>query len=333
MNDLDILAEFRVDVPPAEPTALRAARDRLLSTPAPTSSSMKSRRSRRIGLRWRLAIGGAVAVAAAAALAVPGLVGVKVPTSTPDTEAAHILQHAALVAQELPMADPDPNQLVFIESVTDYANANVNSQGVTTWTNEPPKLRQIWLSVDGRSNGLLRERPLAGPGAWTFTYQLAGCRNGHANPVPRQVSDDSCDTRPAYRGDLPTTADAMLKYLYRHSDGGNPRDQQAFVTVGDTIRESYLPPAALSAMFAAAARIPGVTVDHDAVDASGRHGIAVARTFNGIAAELIFDPDTYRYLGDREVATQNGDGLTTGQVIGSSAVQRVAIVDQVAQLP
>jgi hypothetical protein len=28
-----------------------------------------------------------------------------------------------------------------------------------------------------------------------------------------------------------------------------------------------------------------VTVAHDAVDASGRHGIAVARTFNGIKIE------------------------------------------------
>src|SRR5262249_53108412 len=148
-----------------------------------------------------------------------------------------------------------PDRYVFVESVTQFVTIASAADGKTTISLDPPKLRRIWLSVDGTRDGLLRERPMSDPNAWSETPL-----NG---PEP-----------PAYRRDLPTDTDAMLAYLYHNSHGQNPRDQQAFITVGDLIREAYIPPAALSALFSAAARIPGVTVERGAVDASGRHGIA-----------------------------------------------------------
>ena len=57
--------------------------------------------------------------------------------------------------------------------------------------------------------------------------------------------------------DVPRDADAALKFLYRQSEGDNPRDQQAFTTLQELLVDSYLPPDALSALFEAAARIPG----------------------------------------------------------------------------
>jgi DNA-directed RNA polymerase specialized sigma24 family protein len=46
---------------------------------------------------------------------------------------------------------------------------------------------------------------------------------------------------------LPTDATATRTWLYRNGQGGNPPDVQAFRTVGDTLRESYVPPRSLSA--------------------------------------------------------------------------------------
>jgi hypothetical protein len=330
MSDIEVLDRFRADVPAVEPAVLRRARNRLLAETVPAG---RVRVPGPGAPRWRLAaVGGGVLVVAAALFAIGNPMGVRVPTSTPDTEAAHLLQNAALAALNLPVEVPGPDRYVYVESVTAYANGEAHD-GTIVWRLGGPKVRRIWLSVDGTNDGLLRERPQSDPGGWTET-PLAGCRDGHLNPVPRQVgAGGPCRPMPAYRGDLPTGTDAMVRYLYRNSHGENPPDQQAFVTVGDLIREAYLPPAALSALYSAAARIPGVSVQRDVVDAAGRHGIAVARAFNGIRHELIFDPATYEFLGEREVVTRDGDGLTAGQLFGSAAVLRVAIVARPGQLP
>src|SRR5438552_1398699 len=83
---------------------------------------------------------------------------------------------------------------------------------------------------------------------------------------------------------------------------GDPSvDGRAWTAVGDLMRESYLPPAQRAAVFQAAELIPGVTLVRDVQDAAGRTGIAVARVDDrrGLRDELIFNPATYLYQGER----------------------------------
>ncbi len=93
----------------------------------------------------------------------------------------------------------------------------------------------------------------------------------------------------------------MLSYLYQHNAGKNPADQQAFITAGGLIRDTYIPSAALAALFEAVAKIPGVAVVHGAVTVNGTRGIAVQRTFGGDSQQLIFDPRTHAFIGERQV--------------------------------
>jgi len=58
-----------------------------------------------------------------------------------------------------------------------------------------------------------------------------------------------------------------------------------------------------------AQRVAQECLDQHAAEAPARHGIAVVRTFTGIEAELIFDPDTFRYLGDREMTSKLFDEI------------------------
>ncbi len=76
-----------------------------------------------------------------------------------------------------------------------------------------------------------------------------------------------------------------------------------------------------------------MTVQQDMVDAAGRHGIAVGRTYNGQRQELIFDRQTFAYLGTRELTTEPIYGLPAGTVIGFTAVLKVAVVDRPGQQP
>ena len=321
--------------PPALRTRVLAALEQPVSG-RPARVRWVRARPARLGsasrLGWRLG--------AAAGLAAAVTAGVFALQTTPsgghrpaaNAEAAEILNYAAATAGGAPAPAVRPNQFVFVESMTAYPSY---VPGVADPGPRPAdrKLRQIWLSVDGTGDGVLKERPSDGTGRWRIS-PLPGCRDGQSTAVKGNVTEtqgsvtvtQKCEATPAYHGDLPSDPAAMLTYLYRNSNGGNPADQQAFITVGDLIRENYLPPRSLSALFAATAKIPGVTVTRSVVDADGRTGIAVGRTFNGSRQELIFDPHSYAYLGEREL-----DGH--GSVTGEAARLRIAIVDRAGLLP
>jgi hypothetical protein len=126
----------------------------------------------------------------------------------------------------------------------------------------------------------------------------------------------------------------MLKWLHRVSGGGESEDQNTFVQVGDLLFETLMPPAQSAALYRAAARIPGVVVVPDAVDAAGRHGVAVARVNDGEREELIFDKETKQFLGERIVAVEDlPDGQKKGELTGSSAILERAVVDKPGQRP
>ena len=72
---------------------------------------------------------------------------------------------------------------------------------------------------------------------------------------------------------------------------------------------------------------------HNATDADGRSGIAVVRAFTGISSQLIFDPRSYAFLGEREVVVAASFGLKPGEVLKSTAVLRIAIVDRSGLIP
>jgi len=82
-----------------------------------------------------------------------------------------------------------------------------------------------------------------------------------------------------------------------------------------------------AALYRAASLIPGVAVVADATDAIGRHGVAVAFTYQGTRTEWIFSRQTLLYLGSRSI------DLANGSTTGDAAVLRRAFVDHVGQLP
>ncbi|MEU3962603.1 CU044_5270 family protein [Streptomyces buecherae] len=151
---------------------------------------------------------------------------------------------------------------------------------------EPLRQRQIWRSVDGSRAGLLRSE------------QYPGERI-------RLDPDPPGPTSTAFRHlqRLPRDPAALLRALSPAGSAGRPSDQQVFRTVGGMLAETVLPPATEAALYRAAARIPGVVVIRDAVDAVGRRGVAVARVdeVTGERDEWLFDREGLRLLGVRVV--------------------------------
>ncbi|MFK0101983.1 CU044_5270 family protein [Streptomyces sp. NPDC091040] len=153
--------------------------------------------------------------------------------------------------------------------------------------------------------------------------------------------------RPTYTwlASLPTDPDALLRRLAAEitadQDARNtPADerdpeQDAFEAIGELLRETLMPPRTAAALYKAAARIPGVSVDSDAVDAAGRHGIGVARDDEraGWRTAWIFDAKTLAYLGERTYLIRDTSMGRKGTVTNTSAVLERAVVDALREKP
>jgi len=181
------------------------------------------------------------------------------------------------------------------------------TNGHETMRMEKPHERQIWLPVAKVcAAGLLIENgqrtPLSHAGA-------SICGQGTLNA-------------PTYRllQSLPADPRTLLNYIYEQTKGegqAQGHDGEAFITIGDMIRESVVPPKTAAALYRAAALIPGVTLVPHATNAVGQPGIAVARA----GYEWIFSPVTYQFIGERE-----SDG-------GNTAVLQQVIVPALGQVP
>ncbi|WP_329528790.1 hypothetical protein [Streptomyces sp. NBC_01462] len=97
--------------------------------------------------------------------------------------------------------------------------------------------------------------------------------------------------------------------------------------------ESIVPADVASAIWRAAAKIPGVVLVKDSVDAAGRHGEAVAHVSNGELTEYIFDRNTHLFLGERGYLVKGTAMGKAGMLTGTSAVLSRAVVNKIGDLP
>ncbi|MFJ5836025.1 CU044_5270 family protein [Streptomyces shenzhenensis] len=234
-----------------------------------------------------------------------------------------LLDRISLAAGQAPTPQVRDDQYIYIESTTadTYVRTVDDKHSVVS---EKPHRRQVWESPDGRK-GWLIEPGNSPDGGETLNspYAAAGAYNDLVT--------------------LPTDPDALLKRFYEESKGqGNSPDQAAFEMIGDLIGESYPPAGLEAALYKAAAKIPGVVTVDDAVDAVGRHGVAVARLdeVSGERTEWIFDKKTYTFLGERRVQVQRGENsnpedllIKPGTITFTSAITTRAVVDNTKETP
>ncbi|WP_166029341.1 CU044_5270 family protein [Streptomyces chilikensis] len=242
-----------------------------------------------------------------------------------------LLDQIALAAAATAPRAVKPGQYIYIESKT--ATTYVRTvDGKASVASDELHRRQVWESADGTKGWLIDPAVNDSPEGETLSLP-----DEQGNTPKAYLNNPSYD----YLTQLPTDPDILLTKVYDETEGmGNSPDQQAFTTIGDLLGESY-PPAELSAaLFKAAAKIPGVVIVQDAVDAANRTGVAVARLdeTSGRRDEWIFDPKNHDFLGRRTVQVrENTTGedalIKPGTVVFTSAVIDRAIVDDIKSTP
>ncbi|MGW7361911.1 CU044_5270 family protein [Streptomyces sp. NPDC054841] len=241
-----------------------------------------------------------------------------------------LLDQISLAAADGSQPAVKPGQYIYIESKA--AGTHLRTVGdKTIVVSEELHRRQVWKSPDGTKG-------------WLIDPAVNDSLEGETLSLPDELGNipEASLNGPSYDylAKLTTDPDALLAKIYKETKGhGNSPDQQAFTTIGDLVRESYPPAQLHSALFKAAAKIPGVVVVQDAVDAVGRHGVAVARLdeTSGQREEWIFDRKSHVFLGERTVQVRQNTGedalLKPGTVISTTAVLNRAVVDGIKQTP
>jgi len=346
IDDMDEITLVTAIAPPAPglPAAVRdAARATLLAEIAtereagtiPDRATVPGSRYRTAGprsrrlVRWGI-VGAALSAAVASAVIMLPSVLARPPSSptpssspaprvSPPATAAAVLLRAARATAAVPDLHPRTDQFIYTESVSRYVTQH-NRLFVT----------RAWLSADGWHGGLILQRWASGK-RWYHGFGQPDCLT---LPHSNWNYQANCPLPPAYVTHLPRTVKAMKRYLLGSGATGQGTQQAVDAIMAIASDYQYLVPHRASAlMFRALSQIKGIRVIGHATTLAGRKGIAVAAydPSRGTLDELIFDPKTYLYIGDSQIAL-NSTSMPRGTVNGN-AVQRIAVVDKAGQLP
>lgn len=332
MADVTSRVPVRMTVPQRAMARTRLAGSRLVLDPG---RSTASRPDRGIGpgdrpRRPRHAI--LAAAAGAAALVIIATAIAVTSSGSPgrpvfDPGAVRLLAKVAAAAARQPVPHVRDSQFMYIETrAADPANVPMELGSKPSPYPRHVHLKlttlRVWVPVG----------KLCGP-----AYKAGAPAKGKS--AVRTFSGVKCGSigalnDPTYRllQTLPTNPHALLALIYRVERGHGPGpDQEAFVTIGDLLRNTIAPPKVAAALYRAAALIPGVTLIPNAADAIGRRGVAVGRigpgVDGGIRDELIFSRATLQLLGERTVIAR------TGETTSATAIIARAFVDHRGQIP
>jgi hypothetical protein len=317
VDDLTILAELRGEAPEPDADRLRRLRRRVM-------------RPRRGFVLMPSVLLAAVAVVAVVAVAVSGS---RPPSAVPPPADTILLNSetglekaAKTVEKRAGAPEPRHDQWQYTKSL------DVQPADGRTMT------REGWLRYDGEQSA---GRDMEG----TFRVR----------DVPPDPGDDDLSPR-QYRQKLvklPTDPDKLLAHVQgdRHwidypKEEGVPKavedpDSRAYRILSLYLKQqAVMPPELEAAIFRAMAKIPGVRIEQEVRDATGRTGLGLFRSTigqEGVRRYLILDPRTYRVMADQTVWLR--DEVIGGEVafhkgaVLADVLLASGIVDKPGELP
>ncbi|MEV4112379.1 CU044_5270 family protein [Nonomuraea sp. NPDC049695] len=280
---MDDLKTMWAEIPAGTERDLAGARRRLLNG---------MRQPRRDRARVRFAVAGGLA----AALTV-GFAAVQVTTDAKPASAQELLARAAESAGSEPDLHPRPGQIVHTVGRDLYSSGarSGDSSGIQA------EAREDWSPADGSREFMMRQ------GEQVTLMKLC------SDSFSRAMGTTYLDLE-----NWPTDV-AALRERVRQAAAKHPAkpELREMYTLQDLISMSAVRPSLRASLFKLISEMRGVSIKPSVTDALGRSGIGVQTPDRLV---LIFEPETYRYLGYNSLDEQ-------GQLVGGGAVERVELLD------
>ena len=323
-----------------DPTARVRSEARLQQILATDTTSGPHRQPRRVRRRVLIA-------SATAALLVGGIVAADVvlPASPGATaEAAEVLSNAA--AATIKTSDPvvKPGQYLKIDTKDVSSQGTVTADGTQlSWLVRTggqvyvPADRNrewVWNREDRIPDTFFSEAAKAEatkPRSLTNTnVSLAGIQRAPRGAFygNEQTIINEMPLNEAVKN-LPRDPKALLDVIYERTKGhGSSPEEEALITIADTLRTGVIPADLRAALYKAAALIPGVTVVERQATLDGRRGVAIgmeAPDGSG-RVDIIIDPTTGLLIGERNVSLKATADIPAGTATSWTSVQ-TSVVD------
>jgi len=334
---------------PAEPGGLDMARARVLAEldhPQWTDIVATKRRHRRRRI-----------LAAAAAVGVLGAAGVVAQavswgghTPTASAAAAEVLHRAAAQARIGAQDEAlTPGHYRYIEEHAWWESevARTKTSGRTivnlpgtdfawlaenvlqTW--QPPAADATWLlhrKVTGKRvwlKGTEKAARAAGvtvTGGWPSGTWRARCGDFELTPGEKAcvAKGNWQDPKPDWIAGLPRDPQKLYERLRADAPKNGLGDAEVLVYAADALRSGLLPADLRAALYQALEKLPGLQITEHTANLDGRVGTALGMTSRGTRQDIIIDPKTGAFIGERTVLTKSADGLKAGTVTEFTSV-------------
>jgi hypothetical protein len=320
-NTADVLSRrlhLLVDDVVEQPDAL----ERILADTVRSTAGPISRTASRTGFRILAAAAAAAVLAGGTYLVLPhdNANGSGQATASPGQRvtltASEVLYRVAQVADITVSTPPREDQFEYIKSVVSHGG---RTETVEDWLPQSPTAEGV-VHTNGK-----------------FAFVIAPWSAGLTPTAKAQFSDPNY----AFLAALPTDPTRVLHAINangKHQPAGGTLTETSFSNVVGLVGDQILPPKLAAAIYRALAALPGISIDQNAVDAAGRHGVGVGATgFEGEELELIFDPTNFTLLGTRTAPPAHNPGGQHGNVTfagpSQDAIIEQAIVDAAGQVP
>ncbi|MFT7839839.1 CU044_5270 family protein [Saccharothrix sp. BKS2] len=169
-------------------------------------------------------------------------------------------------------------------------------------------------------------------GGWPEGDERARCGDFDVEPerqcrVPGSWSHPTAE----WQAGLPTDPDALLERLEDDIPDGRRHDQ-LLVYVADALRSGLVGKDVRAALYRAMTGVPGLEVTDRQANVDGRIGTALGLDDGHVRQEIIIDPATGRFIGERRTATSDADGYPPGTVLSFTSVE-TGVVDATGVRP
>ena len=262
----------------------------------------------------------------------------RAPAPGPASTAAQLVAYATRAAAAEPRVQPEARRLGLHQDPAGHLVAG--GGGMLFGPPDGRAVEQGWVRVDGRQQAAFEH------GKLVFSPLLPAGTGGALPGGWPDVSYPYLDSLPSNPAKLKAVIEAGLKAQNYVVGSGNIG---VFNAIQALMENVVLPLRLRASLYGVLASDPAVHFDARVTDFAGQAGVAFyARQEGYLSIEIVINPRTYAYMGDRYVAyrarnlpsaVNNGvpSGpyihVNKGQVTGETAVLESGIVAHAGQLP
>jgi hypothetical protein len=109
------------------------------------------------------------------------------------------------------------------------------------------------------------------------------------------------------------------------ADVGDRGEVHMLTYVADILRSGLVPADLRAALYRVLAQVPGLEITEQVANLDGAKGTAYGISENGTRHEVIIDPATGQFIGERQITEKGFAGIPAGTVIGYTSVTTAVV--------